>query len=166
MKLKFFLCQSFAVQRSSPSLPDNFPLLLSLKVLCKEGIEGWRGYWEVEYDGWVVLGLALESSGRKIKDGPCGLGENETSWGAGWAGSNYHVWHNGENVVIQENLCNTMGIYLDQPAGIIKFFLVEANAEGTKEVKLLHQFKTTFSQKVFPGFWVGRQSSCTICKKD
>ncbi|XP_076123042.1 tripartite motif-containing protein 16 [Alosa pseudoharengus] len=140
----------------------------SPQVLCKEGIQGWRGYWEVEYDGWVVVGAALESSGRKAKDGPCGLGENEASWGAGWAGSCYHVWHNGDNVVIQGNFSNTMGIYVDQPAGIIMFFLVEpsAEAEGHKEVQLLHKFKSTFSEKVFPGFWVGRQSYCWISKKD
>ncbi|KAL2101356.1 hypothetical protein ACEWY4_003117 [Coilia grayii] len=138
----------------------------SPQVLCKEGIEGWRGYWEVEFDGWVVIGVVLESSGRKVKDGPCGLGENETSWGVGWAGNGYHVWHNGENVVVEEGLCNTLGIYIDGPAGIIKFFMVQSTAEGTKEVKSLHQFKTTFKEKAYPGFWVGRQSFCWICKKD
>lgn len=112
--------------------------------------------------------MALESSGRKIKDGPCGLGENEASWGIGWAGSCYHVWHNSVNVVVQGNFSNTLGVYLDQPAGIIKFFIVEPSmeVEGGKEVQLLHQFKTTFSEKVFPGFWVGRQSYCWISKKD
>ncbi|XP_063072310.1 stonustoxin subunit beta isoform X2 [Engraulis encrasicolus] len=138
----------------------------SPQVLCKEGINGWRGYWEVEFDGWVVVGIMLESSARKTKDGPCGLGENETSWGVGWAGNGYHVWHNAENVIVDEGMCNTLGIYLDQPAGIIKFYMVQTGADGAKEVKQLHQFKAKFTEKVFPGFWVGRQSFCWICKKD
>ncbi len=94
-------------------------------MLCKDGLLGSRGYWEVDCEGWVVIGVACESAGRKAKDGPSGLGENDLSWGVGWAGSCYHVWHNGENIEFQAPLCPTIGIYADQPAGIIKFFLAE-----------------------------------------
>lgn len=137
-----------------------------IQVLCKEGLLGCRGYWEVDYDGWVVIGVAHESAARKTKDGPCGLGENDMSWGVGWAGSCYHVWHDGANVEVQAGLCNTIGIYLDQPAGILSFYVVRETEGGAKEVQLLHQFKTTFKEKMLPGFWVGRKSYCFICKKD
>ncbi|KAM3598618.1 uncharacterized protein V6R79_020477 [Siganus canaliculatus] len=134
------------------------------KVLCKENFEGHRGYWEVDYDGWVVIGLICESAPRKSQDGPCGMGENSGSWGAGWSGSCYQVWHNGENVDVQLPLSSTMGIYIDQPAGIIKFLLVEG--EGEKEVRLIHKFKVKIQEKVFPGFWVGTNSFCLLRKKD
>lgn len=135
-------------------------------MLCKEGLLGSRGYWEVDCEGWVVIGVACESAGRKAKDGPSGLGENDLSWGVGWAGSCYHVWHNGENIEFQAPLCPTIGIYADQPAGIIKFFLAEDGENGSKEVKLIHRFAASFKEKLFPGFWVGRNSYCWIRKKD
>ncbi|XP_017565837.1 stonustoxin subunit beta [Pygocentrus nattereri] len=138
----------------------------SPQVLCKEGLLGHRGYWEVDYEGWVVIGVVSESAGRKVKDGPCGLGENDLSWGVGWAGSCYHIWHDGKNVEIQGSLSTTIGIYLDQPAGILCFYVVEKTEGGAKEVRLLHQFKTTFKERVFPGFWVGCKSYCMIPKKD
>ncbi|KAI2666311.1 Tripartite motif-containing protein 16-like protein [Labeo rohita] len=138
----------------------------SPQVLCKEGLLGNRGYWEVDCEGWVVIGAACESAGRKAKDGPCGLGENDLSWGVGWAGSCYHVWHNGENIEFQAPLCPVISIYADQPAGILKFFLVENRENGSKEVRLIHRFATSFKEKLFPGFWVGRNSYCWIRKKD
>ncbi|XP_048059884.1 tripartite motif-containing protein 16 [Megalobrama amblycephala] len=138
----------------------------SPQVLCKQGLLGNRGYWEVDCEGWVVIGAACESAGRKAKDGPCGLGENDLSWGVGWAGSCYHVWHNGENTEFQAPLCPIIGIYADQPAGIIKFYLVEEGENGSKEVKLVHRFTANIKEKLFPGFWVGRNSYCWIRKKD
>uniref|UniRef100_A0A4W5L1Q9 Zgc:195001 n=1 Tax=Hucho hucho TaxID=62062 RepID=A0A4W5L1Q9_9TELE len=144
-----------------PMRPERYEH--SPQVLCKEGLLGQRGYWEVDYGGWVVIGAVYESMGRK--DGPCGLGENESSWGAGWAGSCYHIWHNGENVEVELPLCNTMSIYLDQPAGIIKFFIVEGEGEAEKEVQLIHKFKTDLNEKILPCFWVGSKSFCWIRKK-
>ncbi|XP_030645638.1 tripartite motif-containing protein 16-like protein [Chanos chanos] len=138
----------------------------SPQVLCKEGLLGQRGYWEVDYEGWVVIGAVCESVGRKAQDGPCGLGENDVSWGVGWAGSSYHAWHNSENTEIHAPFCPIMGVYLDQPAGIIKFFMVQSSEDGTKEVQLLHHYKTTVKERILPGFWVGRKSFCWIRKKD
>lgn len=135
-----------------------------LQVLCKENLKGNRGYWEVDYDGWVVIGLVCESAPRKSQDGPCGLGENSGSWGCGWSGSNYQVWTNGENVDVPLPLSSTMGIYIDQPAGIIKFLVVLGEAE--KEVRQIHKFSVNTQDKIFPGFWIGTNSFCQIRKKD
>lgn len=142
------------------------------QVLCKEGILGFRGYWEVEYSGWVVVGVAYERAGRRTSDGLCGLGENEESWGLGWSGSSYHAWHNGQSIEIMDiPKSSIMGVYLDQPAGILNFYAVEEVKEeeegtGGKEVKLLQQIKSSFEQKMFPGFWVGTQSHCLIPKNE
>lgn len=135
-----------------------------LQVLCKENLLGHRGYWEVDYDGWVVIGLVGESAPRKAQDGPSGLGENAGSWGVGWSGSCYQVWHNGENQDINLPLSSTLGVYVDQPAGIIKFLSVEG--DGEKEVRLIHKFKVVIQEKVFPGLWVGTNSFCLLRKKD
>ncbi|KAM6904690.1 tripartite motif-containing protein 16-like protein [Xenentodon cancila] len=144
-----------------PNRPERYEH--SPQVLCKEGLLGCRGYWEVDYDGWVVVGVVSESAPRKGQD-PCGIGENSCSWGVGWSGSCYQVWHNSENMDFPLTSTPTIGIYVDQPAGIIKFVLVEGDNE--KEVQLIHKFKTSFKEKVFPGFWVGTNSFCLLRKKD
>lgn len=154
--------QLFNFQNNSTSFPAVPSSLL--QVLCKENLLGYRGYWEVDYDGWVVIGVVSESAPRKAQDGACGIGENSGSWGAGWSGSCYQVWNNSENVDVQLPLTPTIGIYVDQPAGIIKFLLVEG--EGEKEVRLIHKFKFSVQEKIFPGFWVGTNSFCLIRKKD
>ena len=134
----------------------------TFQVLCKEGLLGCRGYWEVDYDGWVVIGVVLESTPRKSQEGACGLGENSSSWGVGWSGSCYQIWHNSENMEFQLPSSSTIGVYVDQPAGIIKFLLVEG--EDEKEVRLIHKFKVSLEEKVLPGFWVGSNSFCLIHK--
>ncbi|KAL0993315.1 hypothetical protein UPYG_G00106010 [Umbra pygmaea] len=143
-----------------PTRPERYEH--SPQALCKEGLLGQRGYWEVDFEGWVVIGAVYNSMARK--EGPCGLGENEMSWGAGWAGSCYHVWHNGENREVELPYCNTLSIYLDQPAGIIKFFTVEGQGEADREVRLIHKFKSNFKDKIMPGFWIGQNSYCWIRK--
>ncbi|CAL8379673.1 stonustoxin subunit beta [Gadus morhua] len=132
------------------------------QILCKEGITGFRGYWEVEYSGWVVLGLAYEGAARRNGQGPCGLGENEESWGLGWAGTSYHYWHDGQDQEIAHPQSPLLGLYLDQPAGLLNFYAVEEVGEEQKEVHLLKQVKATFKQKMMPGFWVGTQSYCIL----
>ncbi|XP_055085847.1 stonustoxin subunit beta-like, partial [Periophthalmus magnuspinnatus] len=142
------------------------------QVLCKEGILGFRGYWEVEFSGWVVVGVAYERAGRRNTDGPCGFGENEESWGLGWSGSSYHSWHNGQSKeIVDIPKSSTIGVYLDQPAGILNFYSVQEVTEGdestgAKEVNLLQQINGTFTEKMLPGFWVGTQSHLLILKNE
>ncbi|XP_060883591.1 stonustoxin subunit beta-like [Labrus mixtus] len=142
------------------------------QVLCNEGILGFRGYWEAEYTGWVVIGVAYERAGRRNSQGACGLGENEESWGLGWSGSSYYAWHNSQSVEIPDvSKSSTIGVYLDQPTGVLNFYAVEEVKEGEestggKEVKLLQQIKSTFKEKMIPGFWVGTQSHCLIVKQE
>ncbi|XP_041673225.1 tripartite motif-containing protein 16 [Cheilinus undulatus] len=145
-----------------PNRPERYEH--SPQVLCKESLQGHRGYWEVDYGGWVVIGVVCDSAPRKGQDGPCGLGENSGSWGAGWSGSCYQVWHNGENVDVTLPDTSRMGVYVDQPAGIIKFLVVEGEEE--KEVRLIHKFKADIQEKIYPGFWIGTSSFCIIQKKD
>uniref|UniRef100_A0A8C6WK39 Zgc:195001 n=1 Tax=Neogobius melanostomus TaxID=47308 RepID=A0A8C6WK39_9GOBI len=129
-----------------PTRPERYDH--SPQVLCKEGVLGFRAYWEVDFSGWVVLGVVAESSPRKAQDGSCGLGENALSWGVGWSGSCYQVWHNSENTDIAMPLTPRLGIYVDQPAGIIKFLYVP------------------LQEKLLPGFWVGTDSWCVLRKKE
>ncbi|XP_054913710.1 stonustoxin subunit beta-like [Poeciliopsis prolifica] len=141
------------------------------QVLCREGIGGFRGYWEVRSSGWVVVGVAFERAGRRNKEGPCGFGENHESWGLEWSGSGYRVWHQGQKEEINGIPHHaTIGVYADQPAGLLSFYAVEEEEEEEgavrKEVKLLHQVRSCFQHKLLPGFWVGTNSYCLILQKE
>lgn len=139
--------------------------LFSSKVLCKEVIWNMRAYWEVEYSGWVVIGVSYEGAGRRANSGPSGLGENEESWGLCWAGTCYQFWFNGVNKDIMDvPHCSTIGVFIDQPAGIMNFYAVADEGEE-RRVKLLHKVRTTFKEKILPGFWIGIQSSCRVLRK-
>ncbi|XP_072229025.1 tripartite motif-containing protein 16-like protein [Leuresthes tenuis] len=137
----------------------------SPQVLCKESIWNTRAYWEVEYSGLVVIGATYEDTGRKENSGPCGLGENEESWGLCWSGMRYQFWFNGLHKDINDvPFCSTIGVYIDQPAGILSFYIV--TGEGAqREVRLLHEVKTNIEKRILPGFWVGILSSCTLMKR-
>ncbi|XP_029978144.1 stonustoxin subunit beta-like [Sphaeramia orbicularis] len=137
----------------------------SPQVLCREGIWNMRAYWEVEFSGWVVIGATYEGAGRRANSGPSGLGENDESWGLCWSGSMYQIWFNGVNKDISDvTFSPTIGVYIDQPAGIINFYTV-TGVGAEKEVKLLHRVQTTIEKKLLPGFWVGMQSSCKLLQK-
>ncbi|XP_053722169.1 stonustoxin subunit beta-like [Synchiropus splendidus] len=141
------------------------------QVLCKEGVSGFRAYWEIQYTGWVVVGVAHEGAARRGVDGPSGLGENDQSWGLGWGGSHYQVWFNGSNSEIWDvPQYTTIGVYLDHPAGLINFYAVKDvegvdGADNRKEVHLLHQTRSSFKGKMMPGFWVGQKSSCVLLQE-
>ncbi|XP_034049378.1 stonustoxin subunit beta-like [Thalassophryne amazonica] len=141
------------------------------QVLCKEGILGSRGYWEVTYTGWVVIGVAFEGAGRRLQEGPCGLGENDESWALGWGGSHYQMWFNGTYSEIWDvPQYTTLGVYLDHPAGVINFYGIELKkeegAERKEEIRLLQHIKSPFKGKMMPGFWIGQRSSCSFVKPE
>ncbi|XP_029312470.1 tripartite motif-containing protein 16-like protein [Cottoperca gobio] len=137
----------------------------SPQVVCKESIWNTRAYWEVDYTGWAVTGAAYEGAGRRASSGPSGLGENDESWGLCWSGTSYEIWYNSTNKNIHDvPYSSRMGVYIDQPAGIINFYVV--NGEGAeREVQLLQKVNTTLKEKILPGFWMGIESSCTIVKR-
>ncbi|XP_061910860.1 tripartite motif-containing protein 16-like [Entelurus aequoreus] len=145
--------------------PERFEYMP--QVLCKEGVEGFRAYWEVECLGWVVVGLAYQNAGRRNEQGCCGLGDNEDSWGLGWSGTSYHAWHEGQVRAIPEiSKSSVLGVYIDQPAGILNFYAVEKKEDREEEVKLLQRIKSCFREKMLPGVWLGVNSHCVVRKRE
>ncbi|XP_039609031.1 tripartite motif-containing protein 16-like [Polypterus senegalus] len=138
-----------------PDHPDRFDIYF--QVLCKEALTGTRCYWEVECSGdFVMIGVAYKGLSRKGGGWECGLGNNDKSWSLRWSHSQYSVYHNNKETVISAPYSPRIGVYLDWPAGSLSFYSV------SHTMTLLHRFNTSFTEPLYPGFWLDLHCSFTV----
>ncbi|XP_039608619.1 tripartite motif-containing protein 16-like [Polypterus senegalus] len=138
-----------------PDHPDRFDYWP--QVLCREALTGTRCYWEVECSGDnVLIGVAYKGLGRKGEGWECSLGYNDKSWSLLCSHSQYSVHHNINKTEISAPYSPTIGVYLDWPAGSLSFYSV------SHTMTLLHRFNTSFTEPLYPGFWLSLHSSVTI----
>ncbi|KAM3605093.1 uncharacterized protein V6R79_020518 [Siganus canaliculatus] len=158
--LSFTDRQRGVTTRSEPQpYPDHPSRFTSwAQVLCRAGMAG-RCYWEVEWagEGGVSVGVCYKSMSRSGGGSECKLGHNAKSWSldCSYAACLFH--HNKESVAVTAPCSSRIGIYLDFRGGTLSFYNV------SDSMVLLHKVKTTFSQPVYPGFWVGLGSFLKIC---
>uniref|UniRef100_A0A8C4TEQ7 B30.2/SPRY domain-containing protein n=1 Tax=Erpetoichthys calabaricus TaxID=27687 RepID=A0A8C4TEQ7_ERPCA len=146
-------CEGTAIKY--PGHPDRFDCLH--QVLCREALTGTRCYWEVECSGrFIQIGVAYKGLSRKGDGRECGLGNNDKSWSLEWSYSKYFVCHNKPLSVISAPYSPRIGAYLDWPAGSLSFYSV------SHTMTLLHRFNTSFTEPLYPGFYVGPDCSVTI----
>ncbi|XP_041672467.1 NACHT, LRR and PYD domains-containing protein 3-like isoform X2 [Cheilinus undulatus] len=131
-----------------PDHPERFDSWT--QVLCKEGLTG-RCYWETEWCGRAFIGVAYRRMCRKGDGLNSWLGKNDSSWGLYFTKDGYKDWHNnsGTHVNIPPNYTK-VGVYLDWSAGTLSFYKISCGSSY-----LLHTFRTTFTEPVYPGFWFG-----------
>ncbi|XP_058872702.1 tripartite motif-containing protein 16-like [Acipenser ruthenus] len=129
------------------------------QVLCREGLSGTRCYWEIECSGGgAAIGVTYKEISRKGGDS-CGLGFNDKSWSLLCSGSSYTARHNNNETAITAPRSPRIGVYLDFNAGTLSFYGV------SDTMTLLHRFQTTFTEPLYPGFWVwDYESPVTICQ--
>ncbi|XP_040910429.1 E3 ubiquitin/ISG15 ligase TRIM25-like isoform X3 [Toxotes jaculatrix] len=139
-----------------PDHPDRFTSWA--QVLCKAGMAG-RCYWEVEWagNGGVSIGICYKGMSRSGGGSDSKLGHNSKSWSLDCSHSVCSFQHNKESVTIAAPLCSRIGVYLDLRGGTLSFYSV------SDTMALLHKVKTTFTQPVYPGFWVGLGSTLKLC---
>ncbi|XP_045924177.1 NACHT, LRR and PYD domains-containing protein 3-like [Micropterus dolomieu] len=131
-----------------PDHPDRFDFWT--QVLCTEGLTG-RFYWETEWSGRSFIGVAYRRMCRKGEGHNSWLGKNESSWGLSCTKDGYKTWHKDMYTAVSiPPSSNKVGVYLDWSAGALSFFRITCNA-----LTLLHTFHTTFTEPVYPGFWLG-----------
>uniref|UniRef100_A0A8C4TH04 Tripartite motif-containing protein 16-like n=1 Tax=Erpetoichthys calabaricus TaxID=27687 RepID=A0A8C4TH04_ERPCA len=139
-----------------PDHPDRFDCWW--QVLCREALTGTRCYWEVECSGDnMEIGVAYKRLGRKGDGSECGLGINDKSWSLWCFNSKYFVCHNSQQIFINAPYSPRIGVYLDWPAGSLSFYSV------SHTMTLLHRFNTSFTEPLYPGFWLDYKCSVTIC---
>ncbi|XP_010886129.2 tripartite motif-containing protein 16 [Esox lucius] len=131
---------------SYPSSPDRFTQLC--QVLCKQGLSG-RGYWEVEWSGWkIYAAVSYKGISRSGSAEDCQFGHNEKSWSLECCSNGYFFRHNNVKTEVTYPRSSRVGVYLDHQAGTLSFYSV------SDEMTLLHRVQTTFTQPLYPGFWL------------
>ncbi|XP_050926866.1 NACHT, LRR and PYD domains-containing protein 12 isoform X5 [Lates calcarifer] len=161
-----------------PEHPDRFDRWPQL--LCRTGLTG-RCYWEVEWRGRVDIAVTYRGIKRKGKLSDCRFGETHQSWSLSCSdelshfyddvrhNSDFSVSHNKEKTQLPPFFTppsipsfspfsfNRVGVYVDCPVGRLSFYRVSSDS-----LIHLHTFKTTFTEPLYPGFWVGPFSTLSL----
>ncbi|XP_034148242.1 stonustoxin subunit beta-like [Esox lucius] len=129
-----------------PDHPDRFTFVN--QVLCREGLSG-VCYWKVEWSGkWVRVAVSNKEISRKGNGRECVFGRNDQSWVLFCSTSRCCFSHNNTRTDIHVPCSSRVGVYLDHRAGTLSFYSV------SDTMTLLHRVQTTFTQPLYPGFYV------------
>ncbi|XP_048853249.1 NACHT, LRR and PYD domains-containing protein 3-like isoform X3 [Brienomyrus brachyistius] len=140
-----------------PNHPERFDS--RPQVLCRESLTG-RCYWEAEWDGdgaWI--GVTYKGIRRKGVSYDCWLGYNNKSWSLCCNTDSYSVWYNKKQTLIPIDPSGPrrVGVYLDWGAGALSFYRVSSDG-----LTPLHRFTSSFTESLYPGFRVYRNSSVSL----
>uniref|UniRef100_A0A4W5LGU8 B30.2/SPRY domain-containing protein n=1 Tax=Hucho hucho TaxID=62062 RepID=A0A4W5LGU8_9TELE len=119
-------------------------------VLCREGLSGYRYYWEVEWDGDMAVNGVLNKGMKRKEEMSCFLHCSRGSL----------FYHNGTFMCNSGPVPNRVGVYLDWPAGTLSFYSVSSSGTLTH----LNSDQTRFTEPLYPMF--GVSSSVTLCQID
>ncbi|KAM9467121.1 stonustoxin subunit beta-like isoform 1-T2 [Salvelinus alpinus] len=147
------------VEKTYPDHPERFTD--HGQVLCREGLTG-RCYWEVEWSGsGADIGVTYKGISRKGRVKDCLIGYNEKSWSLFCSDNSYRAWHNNNPTTIDVPSSNSrrVALYLDCLAGTLSFFRISFDT-----LTHLYTFHNTFTEPLYPGFYVWHDSSVSLCQ--
>ncbi|XP_030633357.1 tripartite motif-containing protein 16-like protein [Chanos chanos] len=130
------------------------------QVLCRESVSE-RCYWETEWSGddGVYISVSYKSISRKGEGNECVFGFNNQSWSLYCSHSNYLFWHNNKETKLPiVPSSSRIGVYVDHRAGTLSFYSI------SDTMTLLHRVHTTFTQPLYPGFYVWNESEVRLCR--
>ncbi|XP_016379493.1 tripartite motif-containing protein 16-like protein [Sinocyclocheilus rhinocerous] len=139
-----------------PDHPDRFDEYY--QVLCRESVCG-RCYWELQWSGdYVCISVSYKSISRKGDGDECFFGSNDQSWSLFCSRCSCSFTHNNiETDLPVKHIIRRIGVYVDHSAGTLSFYSV------SDTMSLIHTVQTTFTQPLYPGFWVDYKSSVKLC---
>ncbi|XP_073676353.1 tripartite motif-containing protein 16-like [Garra rufa] len=142
--------------QSYPDRPDRFDECL--QVLCRESVCG-RCYWEIEWSGdGVSISVSYKSISRKGRGNECRFGANDQSWSLYCCSSRYSFRHNDIWTALNvKSISSRIGVFVDHSAGTLSFYSV------SDTMSLIHTVHTTFTQPLYPGFFV-YNGSMKLCR--
>ncbi|XP_062386737.1 stonustoxin subunit alpha-like [Sardina pilchardus] len=123
------------------------------QVLCAEPLHG-RFYWEVECNGFCVVGVAYQGLCRGGFSDGC-LGYNKLSWCLE-CNCKFTVMHNKKMIKVPVPCLerNRIGVYLDWVAGALSFYSFSFDSRHH-----LHTFHCTFTEPLYAAFGVCRDEA-------
>ncbi|KAF3706706.1 Tripartite motif-containing protein 16 Estrogen-responsive B box protein [Channa argus] len=147
-----------ALKREPQSYSDHPARFDSLpQVLCKEALSGGAYYWEIEWSGeGAAIGVTYKGIKRAGYGDNCRIGYNRKSWSLFCSDSSYSARHNKDQIEVKAPYSSRIGVFLDHAGGTLSFYALGDN------MSLIHRFKASFSEPVYPGFWVWYESAITI----
>ncbi|XP_050986840.1 tripartite motif-containing protein 16 isoform X1 [Labeo rohita] len=150
------ITQTGTVQ-SYPDHPDRFNDYA--QVLCRESVCGCC-YWELQWRGnnGVRISVSYKSISREGDGDECRFGCNDQSWSLICSPDSYSFIHNNiETDLPVKPISSRIGVFVDHSAGTLSFYSV------SDTMSLIHTVQTTFTQPLYPGFYVGYKSSVKLC---
>ncbi|XP_067113910.1 tripartite motif-containing protein 16-like protein [Osmerus mordax] len=156
---KMVTCDPKKVKNSVPVPYKADRFARRRQVLCKEGLEGEQCYFEVEVDGEKAeIALTYKGLDRGSLSPSSALGGNKVSWSLDRS-KTYSVSHKANSVqLIATPDSRKIGVYIKFKEGTLSFYEVSENT-----MKLLYKTVTTFSEPLYPGFWLGDMCTIKLC---
>ncbi|TRY55196.1 hypothetical protein DNTS_032673, partial [Danionella cerebrum] len=108
--------------------------------------------------GGVFISVSYKSIGRKGWSDECLFGRNSESWSLFWSPKSFlFIFNKKATELPGASSGSRIGVYVDRGAGILSFYSV------SHTMSLIHSIRTSFTEPLYPGFWLGRSSRVKIC---
>nr|XP_020463379.1 tripartite motif-containing protein 16-like protein isoform X2 [Monopterus albus] len=144
----------------SPSnhCPERF--IRRRQVLCREGLQVERCYYEIEVEGdKAEIALTYKRIDRRSSTRLSAFGANANSWSLDRS-TKYSVSHSGKSVELTEDPCHDrIGVYLKFKEGTVSFYEVS----DSDSMIFLYKTEAKFTEPLYPGFWLGEKGCIRIC---
>ncbi|XP_034387889.1 tripartite motif-containing protein 16-like isoform X2 [Cyclopterus lumpus] len=142
----------------SPAVRCPQRFLHRKQVLCREGLQAERCYYEIEVEGdKAEIALAYKGIDRRSRTPLSAFGANANSWSLDRY-ANYSVSHRADSV--QLTTCPSqrkLGVYLNFKEGTLSFY------EVADRMMFLYKVEAEFTEPLYPGFWLGEDCCIRIC---
>ncbi|KAM4662140.1 E3 ubiquitin-protein ligase TRIM47 [Discoglossus pictus] len=138
-----------------PDYPGRFDHYT--QVLGLEPLGQGRHYWEVQLCGnRISIGVSYNGIARKGHQSHCLAGRNSQSWCLEWSSNRCFAWHDGQKILVATGQQERLGVFLDWDGGCLSFHDV------SESMPVLHRFQASFTQPVYPIFFVSWNSIVSI----
>ncbi|XP_039654011.1 tripartite motif-containing protein 16-like protein isoform X2 [Perca fluviatilis] len=144
-------CKSQAIRH-----PERF--IHRRQVLCREGLQAERCYYEIEVEGdKAEIALTYKGIDRKSRTALSAFGGNAKSWSLDRS-TIYSVSHRADSIQLTSYPSQRrLGVYLKFKEGTLSFY------EVSDSMTFLYKVEAKFTEPLYPGFWLGEKCRIRIC---
>ncbi|XP_076605239.1 tripartite motif-containing protein 16-like [Chaetodon auriga] len=136
--------------------PERF--VYRRQLLCREGLQAERCYYEIEVEGdKAEIALAYKTIDRKSRTNLSAFGSNANSWSLDRS-THYSVSHRANSIQLMTTPNHhRIGVYLEFKKGTLSFY------EVSDSMTFLYKVEAKFTEPLYPGFWLAEKCCIRIC---